>query len=169
MTELIKRYLVFELLINCFSASRVVPNRLRLAILRAWGMEIGSDVAIFPGCVFTSNNIEIGDGCSLNSNCYFDANARITLGKNVAIGIGCVVSTSTHTMSNPEHRAELPVTTAPIVFGNGSGIASHVTVIPGTVLGAGAVVAAGSVAYGNIPPHCFYGGVPAKLIRELDH
>lgn len=132
-------------------------------------MEIGSDVMILPGCVFTSNNIEIGDGSSVNSNCYIDANDRITLGKNVALGIGCVVSTSTHKLTDPKHRAEMPVTTAPIVFGDGSGIASNVTVIAGTVLGPGAVVAAGSVVSGSVPAHCLYGGVPAKMIKELNH
>lgn len=33
-------------------------------------------------------------------------------------------------------------------------------------IGIGAVVAQGSIVGGNVEPHCIYGGVPAKKLRE---
>jgi maltose O-acetyltransferase len=44
----------------------------------------------------------------------------------------------------------------------------NVTVLPGVTVGAGCVIAAGAVVASDLQPNGLYGGVPAKLIQELD-
>ena len=40
------------------------------------------------------------------------------------------------------------------------------TILDGTVLGAGCVVAAGAVVKGEFPENCVIGGIPAKIIKS---
>ncbi len=51
------------------------------------------------------------------------------------------------------------------VVGNDVWIGTDVTVMPGTVIGDGAIVAARSVVAGDLPPYAIAGGNPAKVIR----
>ena len=42
------------------------------------------------------------------------------------------------------------------------GIGSNVTILPGTTIGEGAIIQAGAVVHGEIPPCAIVGGNPAK-------
>ena len=74
--------------------------------------------------------------------------------------------TVTHDASWEDRRAgeseELP-----IVVGNGVWIASRVTVLPGTVIEDGCIIASGAVVRGKCEAHGFYAGMPAKRVKEL--
>jgi len=50
-------------------------------------------------------------------------------------------------------------------LGNDVWIGAGARVVAGTVIGDGAVVAAGSVLTKDVPPYAIFGGVPARLIR----
>jgi acetyltransferase-like isoleucine patch superfamily enzyme len=53
----------------------------------------------------------------------------------------------------------------PVDIGDGAWLAARVTVLPGSRIGAGAVVAAGSVVSGEIPDGALAGGIPARILR----
>jgi acetyltransferase-like isoleucine patch superfamily enzyme len=42
----------------------------------------------------------------------------------------------------------------------------NVTILKGVHIGDGAIIAAGSVVTRDVPKHCLFGGVPARLIKE---
>ena len=42
------------------------------------------------------------------------------------------------------------------------------TVLPGVTIGNNVVVAAGAVVTKDVPDNCVVGGVPAKIIREIE-
>jgi acetyltransferase-like isoleucine patch superfamily enzyme len=46
-------------------------------------------------------------------------------------------------------------------------LARQVVVLPGTTIGRGTVVGAGSVVKGEIPAWVVVSGVPAKVVREI--
>ena len=48
-------------------------------------------------------------------------------------------------------------------------IGANCIVLPGVTIGAGSVVAAGSVVVKDIPPMSVAGGNPAKVIRSFDY
>jgi acetyltransferase-like isoleucine patch superfamily enzyme len=47
-------------------------------------------------------------------------------------------------------------------------IGSRATILPGVRIGRGAVVAAGAVVTKDVAPDTMVGGVPARLVRDLD-
>lgn len=58
-----------------------------------------------------------------------------------------------------------PANQKPLTIGNDVWIERRALVLPGTTIGDGAVIVAGSVVSGNIPPYAIYEGNPAKLVR----
>jgi maltose O-acetyltransferase len=54
-----------------------------------------------------------------------------------------------------------------IEIGDGAWLASRVMVLPGVRIGAGAVVAAGSVVTRDVPDNTLVAGVPARVARSL--
>lgn len=55
----------------------------------------------------------------------------------------------------------------PVVIGNGVWIGANVTILGGVNIGDGAVVAAGAVVTKDVPAKTLVGGVPAKVIKQL--
>ena len=56
----------------------------------------------------------------------------------------------------------------PIVAHDGCWIGANSTILPGTVIEKGCVIAAGSVVKGLLKSNRLYAGVPAKEIRQLE-
>ena len=90
----------------------------------------------------------------------------VTIGRNVALANRVSLLTSGHEMDDPRARAGRRVL-APVVVEDGAWLGANVTVLPGVTIGAGAVVAAGSLVRADVPPHTLWAGVPARFIREL--
>ena len=44
----------------------------------------------------------------------------------------------------------------------------NVTIIPGVVIGDESVIATGSVVTKDVPPRTLVGGVPAKILKDLE-
>jgi maltose O-acetyltransferase len=76
--------------------------------------------------------------------------------------------TSSHHIGNQIHRAG-PLTTAPVIIENGTWIGARSVVLPGVTVGAGSVVASGAIVTRNVPPNTLVGGVPARVLRTIDH
>ena len=55
-----------------------------------------------------------------------------------------------------------------IVIEDGVWVGSRVTILPGTVIGMDAIIAAGSVVAGDVPANKLVAGVPARVVRDLD-
>ena len=53
-----------------------------------------------------------------------------------------------------------------IIIGKDCWIGAKVTILDGTVIGDGCIVAAGAVVRGYIPPYSIIGGIPAKVIKS---
>jgi len=53
------------------------------------------------------------------------------------------------------------------VIGDGAWIGARVIILPGVTVGAGAVIAAGSVVTSDCAPDSLYAGVPAQLKGPL--
>jgi len=101
--------------------------------------------------------LTIGDGCSINYGTLLSAAKRVQLGRGVMIGNYCVISDTIVPGSGEPPQ--------PIEIGDDVWLAIRVTVMPGSKIGAGAVISAGSVVDGEIPPGVLAAGVPARVLR----
>ncbi len=114
--------------------------------------------------------MHIGSNCLVNHFVGFytgqNGNSHITIGNNVAVGMGTKFITNSHVIGDSEKRAG-DGTVGDIVVEDGVWIGANVTVLQGVRIGKGGVIAAGAVVTKDTLPNCLYGGVPARLIKEL--
>lgn len=110
--------------------------------------------------------IDIGDGVYINYGSIISARRSVRIGANVMIGNYCIVAdTEMPGIDDPLGGPSL--TPRPIEIGEGAWLAARVTVLPGSRIGAGAVIAAGSVVAGDIPAGNVAGGIPARVLRAV--
>jgi maltose O-acetyltransferase len=147
-------------------------SRLRPAILRSAGFRIGAGTVFWgrptivggPGLY---KRLIIGSDCWFNLNCYFDLGCDITIGDRVSVGQEVMILTNSHRIGDLSRRAG-PLQASPVRVEDGAWLSTRCTILPGVTVGAGAIVAAGAVVTRSVAPHVMVGGVPARIIRELD-
>jgi acetyltransferase-like isoleucine patch superfamily enzyme len=81
----------------------------------------------------------------------------ITVGDDTILGYGSVI------LAHEFLRHELRV--GPVVVGRDVVIGTHTVVLPGVVIGDGAVVSAQSLVNSDVPPGAVVGGVPARPLE----
>lgn len=112
-------------------------------------------------------NLKFGDSVFVNHHSYFMDGALITIGNHVFIGPFCGFYTANHPL-NAKRRNEGLEQALPITIEDNVWLGANVTVVGGITIGSGSVIAAGSVVTKDIPPNVVAGGVPAKVIRQID-
>lgn len=155
-----------DIIINKLIGSPLVPRGVRWRTLKALGMDLDG-CAIASGTWFGGRKVTIGRGSFLNFGVWIEASEQVTIGRNVGIGHQVMICTSTHEMGPAGKRAGSPYA-RPVTIGDGAWIGARATLLPGVTVGAGAIVAAGAVVAQDVPPNVMVGGVPAKLIKQLD-
>ena len=108
--------------------------------------------------------IEIGDGVFINYGTLISAHTRVRIGQNVMVGNYAIISdTEIPGIGDPPGAPFVEARAVDI--GDDAWLAARVTVLPGSHIGAGAVIAAGSVVSGDIPAGAVAGGIPARILR----
>lgn len=126
------------------------------------------------------NNVALGDASYVSRGSRV---ANATVGRYTCIGPECLVGLGRHptrdfVSSHPAFystrgQAQLVFTDTqqyeeflPVTIGNDVWIGARAIVLDGATIGDGAIVAAGSVVSGEVPPYAIVSGVPAKLVRH---
>jgi maltose O-acetyltransferase len=147
-------------------------SRVRTHLFRLAGWQIGRGsllygVPEFSGSGTVRSNLEIGEMTFINVGCSFELSNRIVVGDHVALGHEVRILTSTHDLGPRSQRAG-GLTTAPVSIQRGAWVGSRTLILPGVTIGAGAVIAAGSVVSRDVAPNTLVGGVPASvLVKRL--
>jgi acetyltransferase-like isoleucine patch superfamily enzyme len=111
--------------------------------------------------------LSIGDRTTIGRGCHFVARLRIDVGHDVTFAPNVYVTDHNHHYGDVRTPIGLQVLDeAPVTIGPGCWLATNVVVVPGTTIGRGVTVAAGSVVRGDIPDHCVVAGSPAKVVRR---
>jgi len=152
--------------------------------------KIGKNVVIEPGVrVFHPKSIVIEDNVYIGYDTIIDANYRgkiliksgawigpqcfinglggIEIGKNVGIGAGVKIITSSHRGKDrkiPIIDSELSVKEVKISQNSDIGIGA--IILPGVTLGEGVQIGAGAVVKKNVPDFEVWAGVPAKKLKK---
>jgi carbonic anhydrase/acetyltransferase-like protein (isoleucine patch superfamily) len=112
-------------------------------------------------------SIEIGDNVFINYGTLISARARVRIGQDVMVGNYCIIADTE--IAGIGEPPDAPLSDARAVeIGDGAWLAARVTVLPGSRIGARAVIAAGSVVSGDIPDGAVAGGIPARIIRAAE-
>ena len=102
----------------------------------------------------------IGDDVDINYGTLISAAKRVAIGNRVMVGNHCIIADS-------DERGTDAANAQPIEIQDGAWLAVRVTVLPGSKIGAGAVITAGSVVSGEIPPNVVAAGIPARVVRSV--
>ena len=117
-----------------------------------------------PGRLILADGAVIGSGANIRA-----AGGTIRLGRESGVSPHTVVIAANHESGGEgaRLRTRWNETTTGVDVGENVWVGSHSVLLPGTRIGNGSVVAAGSVVRGAIPPGELWGGVPARKLRDL--
>lgn len=129
------------------------------------GRHVDDSFSLFPP-FYTDcgKNLKIGKNVFFNSGVKIQDQGGVTIEDGTLIGHNVVLATLDHSL-DPNHRGNL--IPAPIHIGKNVWIGANATVCKGVTIGDGAVIGAGAVVTTDVPANTVYGGVPAKLIKEI--
>lgn len=142
---------------------------LKSKILRLANVEIGENVSVCSqSWIYGKGKIKIGSDTWLSQGVKFltHKDAKITIGKFCDVGPFVKFLTGGHEISSCKRRAGLGFA-KPITVGDGCWIGGSTIILHGVHIGAGSVIAAGSVVVNDVPENTLFAGVPAKLVRHL--
>ena len=150
--------------------THVPSHTLRKAWYRKIGITIGPNSAIHLGTRILffgpghlrRNNVSIGSNSIVNRDCVLDCRGPLSIGDNVSISAEVEILTSSHLWQEPGFQDDLQA----VVIEDHAWIGTRATVLPGTRIGRGAVVSAGAVRGGDVPPLGVVTGVPARVIGQ---
>jgi acetyltransferase-like isoleucine patch superfamily enzyme len=133
------------------------------------GMVLEDGVIINRNCMVQAKEgpIRIGRRTSLGSNSLVVSLGGVDIGEAVLTAAGCYISAGAYEFSN----LETPVmdqgvyTKGPIRIGAKSWLGTRVVVLDGVSIGPGTVVGAGAVVTTDLPENSVAIGVPAKIVR----
>ena len=163
MTELSKEAMKITVELN---NSYHTPEEIKALMEKLTGREFPEGAYMFPP-FYTDcgKNLKIGKNVFINSCCQFQDQGGITIGDGTLVGPKTVIATLNHHM-DPSKRANL--FPKPVVIGKNVWIGANVTILPSVTIGDGAIIAAGAVVNKNVEANTVVGGVPAKLIKQIE-
>ena len=132
---------------------------------KVWKVQIkncGINLKVAEGVlIYSPEKLSVGNDVYLGF-CSYLGEGSIKLSDNVVIGTHVSIVPSNHQRVNHNYRFTEKLHD-PISIGSGTWICSSVTVLPGSKIGSGCVIAAGSVVKGNFPDNCLITGIPGKI------
>ena len=153
-----------ELLIKMNNAVR--PEEVRNLLCQITGSEIDESVEVFtPLYINYGKNIRIGKNVFINFDCIFLDLGGIIIEDNVLIAPKVSLVSEGHLIS-PESRHALAA--GQIHIKKNAWIGANATILQGVTIGENAIVAAGAVVSKDVPDNVVVGGIPAKIIKEID-
>jgi len=142
-------------------------NDVRSILSEIIGTEIDGSTTIFPP--FHTNFgkfIQLGKNVFINHACSFLDMGGITIEDRVLIGPKVNLITENHP-TNPNDRQAL--VTKPITIKTNAWIGAGATILPGVTIGENSIVAAGAVVSKDVPDNTIVGGIPARIIKEIEY
>lgn len=148
------------------AAIKLIDHRLTARLtLRNFAI-VGERVVLRPHVfVYDANKIQIGSFVDIGENVCLRGGGQITIGDNVLIAAGTVITSVGHPIEPPRWGRSVA---EPIVIGNEVWIGANAVILPGVTIGEGAIIAAGAVVTKDVLPYTVVAGVPARAIRNIN-
>lgn len=139
------------------------------------GLRIGSSssigafslVKVSGSFVSIGHGIDIGKNVGIGEFAHIGGAGGVTIGDDTIIGAYLSVHPENHVFFDREKLIrEQGVTRKGVVVGSNCWIGAKVTILDGSHIGNGCVIAAGAVVKGQFPDNVVIGGIPAKILKE---
>ena len=158
----------------------VIPNKNRQRYrVRQFLRSLMSVIHVSRRAAHVGKDCACGTSLYINKNTYIKdyvntGNLRV-LGKgNFIIGSYCnlgenlLVITGNHNYEGELLPFDEKWNNKSVEIGEACWLGARVTLLPGTKIGEGAIIQAGAVVHGEIPPYAIAGGNPAKVFKYRD-
>jgi serine acetyltransferase len=112
------------------------------------------------------DQVYIGEQCNIRAS-----GSEIRIGSQTMIANNVVIVSANHQTASgtPMYLQPWDKVRCGVTIGEDCWIGSHATILPGSIIGNGSIIAAGAVVCGVIPPLSIWGGVPAKHLKNRLH
>jgi acetyltransferase-like isoleucine patch superfamily enzyme len=135
------------------------------AVINKGGEIHAGSTAYFPGVrleVLRGGAIHIGSGTYLNRNVLIVAEKEVRIGRDCKIAWDVVIM---DTDQHPVHGVERP---RPVVIEDDVWVGCRAIILKGTHIGRGAIIGAGAIVRGDVPPGAVVAGPTASVIRQVE-
>lgn len=162
-------------LATCLIPDKARRTRIRYAI-RSWhyGKKIRRKAKALGAALYCGgpvdvycDNVHLGDHISFNGASLL-GRGNIRIGDYFHSGGGLVVMTESHNYEGNAVPYDETFIVKDIEIAECVWCGLNVTILPGTRIGKGAIIQAGSVVHGEIPDYAIAGGNPAKVFAHRD-
>lgn len=112
--------------------------------------------------------MKVGDNVGLGSHGHFGTGAgKIIIGNNCIFGNYVSIHPENHIYNDIVLPIRLQGVSSKggVIIGDNCWIGAKATILDGTSIGSGCIIAAGAVVSGTFPDYSIIGGVPAKIIK----
>lgn len=141
------------------SVRRIVRFLAWKAVLR----NIGEDTNIYPHVVIHNpHKVSFGAHCSVAEFVHIWGAGGVTIGDDVLIAAGTVITSQTHDPAGERYRDRDCY--QPVVIESNVWIGSGAIVLPGVTVESGAIIAAGAVVSRDVPARTIVAGTPARPV-----
>lgn len=160
-------HIIIIFLVNFFlSEPRPSTFSLKRRLLRSIGYKIGDGTKIV-GPIHNNGKLSIGSNCWIGANLTIHGNGNVIIEDNCDLGPDVTFLTGGHSIGDHDRRAGTGETYT-IRICKGTWVGAKSTIVCNTTIGESVVVAACSCVVKDISSNKLIGGVPAKIIRNLD-
>lgn len=114
--------------------------------------------------------IEINNNVKINNNvCIVSDGEGIFIDENTLIGTNVTITDSNFHNLNPLFREFRDLNSKKVKIGKNVFIGSNVTILKGASIGDNSVIATGSIVTGLIPSNVIAGGIPCRVLKNIDY
>ena len=143
--------------------SYLPSKNLRYWGLRFFGMKISPNVRFYNGFhIRDPRKITIKEGVSIGPKVLLDGRKGLIIGENAVIAYEAIIWTLNHDYNDIHFCGK----GGEVIIGPYAWICSRSIILPGIMIGEGAVVASNAVVTKNVEPYAIVAGVPAKKIGD---
>jgi acetyltransferase-like isoleucine patch superfamily enzyme len=129
------------------------------------GAEVHATSLVFPPFQINyGKNTIIGQGVFINFDCTFLDLGGIVIEDNVMLAPKVSLLSEGHPLDINSRQS---LTACKIHIKRNTWIGAGATILQGVTIGENAIVAAGAVVTMDVPDNSIFGGIPAKMIKEI--
>ncbi|MCI0484962.1 MAG: acyltransferase [candidate division NC10 bacterium] len=136
-----------------------------------WVLDEGGRIVIGDVKFHDGVRIQVGQGAYVEIGDYTHINARTEIHsrKRIVIGRNCAIAWDVVIMDTDYHGVGTsPPVNVPTTLEEGVWVGNGAIILKGVTVGKGAIVSAGSVVAKDVSPFTIVGGIPAKVIKEIE-